>query len=64
MITNECPGLRFNGKYADVVALSTGDPTALRPQIDEETRRRVAEMPPHGWTRHWCSEPTDFWGLT
>ena len=46
LITNECPGLRFNGKYADVVALSTGDPTALRPQIDEETRRRVAAMPP------------------
>lgn len=46
LITSECPGLRFDGKYADIVALSNGDPTALRPYIDEQTRRRVAEMPP------------------
>ena len=46
LITNECPGLRCGGKYADVVALSNGDPTALRPYIDEETRRRVAAMAP------------------
>lgn len=45
LITSECRGLRFNGKYADVVALSTGDPTALRPTIDEETRKRVATLP-------------------
>lgn len=46
LITSECPGLRFAGKYADVVALSNGDPTALRPFVDEDTRRRVASMAP------------------
>ncbi|MCP2174973.1 SDR family oxidoreductase [Williamsia maris] len=45
IMSSECRGLRFNGKYADVVALSTGDPTALRPAVDPDTRRRVALMP-------------------
>ncbi len=45
LITAESRGLRFGGRYADVVALSTGDPAALRPCIDDETRRRVAAMP-------------------
>jgi hypothetical protein len=29
LTTRDCRSLRFAGKYADVVALSTGDPTAL-----------------------------------
>ncbi|GAA1897405.1 Thioester reductase domain-containing protein [Williamsia serinedens] len=45
LITRDCRSLRFAGKYADVVALSTGDPTALRPTVDAATRRRVATMP-------------------
>lgn len=45
LITRDCRSLRFAGKYADVVALSTGDPTALRPTVDVATRRRVATMP-------------------
>ncbi|MEU6586880.1 SDR family oxidoreductase [Nocardia sp. NPDC046763] len=44
VIKPEIQGLRFAGKYADVAALSAGDPTALRPHIDDETRRRVAAM--------------------
>ncbi len=45
VITPECKGLRFGGRYADVAALSAGDPTLLRPHIDDDTRRRVAAMP-------------------
>jgi alkanesulfonate monooxygenase SsuD/methylene tetrahydromethanopterin reductase-like flavin-dependent oxidoreductase (luciferase family) len=62
LITRDCRSLRFAGKYADVVALSTGDPTALRPTIDAATRRRVAtRCPNRDATRHCCCTPTISW---
>ena len=64
LTTRDCRSLRFAGKYADVVALSTGDPTALRPCGPRSTPPPVAasrRCPNRDATRHCCCTPTISW---
>jgi len=48
LLSDDCPSLRFNGKFADLVALNTGNALALRPVLDEEARTRLDRLPGHG----------------
>src|SRR5262245_26167317 len=48
LLSDDCPSLRFNGKFADLVALNTGDEFALRPVLDEDTRARLDSLPCQG----------------
>ncbi len=48
LLSDDCPSLRFNGKFADLAALSTGDAFALRPVLDEEARTRLDSLPARG----------------
>lgn len=48
LLSDDCPSLRFNGKFADLVALNTGDALALRPVLDEQARARLDSLPCHG----------------
>jgi nucleoside-diphosphate-sugar epimerase len=48
LLSDDCPSLRFNGKFADLVALNTGDALALRPVLDEAARARLDSLPRHG----------------
>jgi nucleoside-diphosphate-sugar epimerase len=43
-LAEDCPSLRFGGKFADVEALNRGEASGLRPVVDEETSSRVATM--------------------
>lgn len=48
LLSDDCPSLLFNGKFADLVALNTGDALALRPVLDEEVRARLDSLPGYG----------------
>jgi nucleoside-diphosphate-sugar epimerase len=48
LLSDDCPSLLFNGKFADLEALNTGNAFALRPVLDEETRARLDSLPCHG----------------
>ncbi len=47
-LSKDCPSLRFGGKFADLDALSRGDCTALRPVMDDSTRKRLSTAPAPG----------------
>lgn len=44
VLTEDCPTLKFRGRFADIEALSAGDSTRLLPIVDETTPIRTAEM--------------------
>jgi nucleoside-diphosphate-sugar epimerase len=48
LLSDDCPSLLFNGKFADLVALNTGDALALRPVLDDEAKARLDGLPGHG----------------
>ncbi|HVB45336.1 MAG TPA: SDR family oxidoreductase [Streptosporangiaceae bacterium] len=48
LLSDDCPSLWFNGKFADLEALNTGNAFALRPVLDEEARARLDSLPCHG----------------
>jgi nucleoside-diphosphate-sugar epimerase len=48
LLSEDCPSLWFNGKFADLEALNTGDGFALRPVLDEEARARLDGLPGRG----------------
>ena len=45
-LTDDCHGLGFSGRFADIAALNAGDPAELRPVMDEPTRRRLLRADP------------------
>ena len=47
-LSADSPSLEFSRKYADIAALSAGDPELLKPTITDETRALVAAMPAPG----------------
>lgn len=47
-LSDDCPTLLFDGKFADLVALNTGDALALRPVLAPEARERLEHLPGHG----------------
>jgi nucleoside-diphosphate-sugar epimerase len=48
LLSEDCPSLWFNGKFADLEALNTGNPFALRPVLADEARARLDSLPGHG----------------
>ena len=48
LLSDDCPSLWFNGKFADLEALSTGNAFALRPVLADEARARLESLPCHG----------------
>jgi nucleoside-diphosphate-sugar epimerase len=48
LLSDDCPSLWFNGKFADLEALNTGNAFALRPVLDEKVRARLDRLPRHG----------------
>lgn len=48
LLSDDCPSLLFNGKFADLAALNTGDAFALRPVLAEKARVRLDSLPGHG----------------
>jgi nucleoside-diphosphate-sugar epimerase len=44
VLSEDCPSLRFAGKFADIEALNRGDTAVLRPFVDATTRVRVSRM--------------------
>jgi nucleoside-diphosphate-sugar epimerase len=48
LLSDDCPSLWFNGKFADLEALNTGNAFALRPVLDEVTRARLDSLPGQG----------------
>lgn len=48
LLSDDCPSLWFNGKFADLEALNTGNAFALRPVLAEEASARLDSLPGHG----------------
>ncbi|MGU3433969.1 SDR family oxidoreductase [Actinomycetes bacterium M1A6_2h] len=45
-LTSDSPSLEFSRKYADIAALSAGDPSFLRPRLTDDARANLAGLPP------------------
>jgi nucleoside-diphosphate-sugar epimerase len=48
LLSDDCPSLWFNGKFADLEALNTGNAFALRPGLREDARARLDSLPCRG----------------